>query len=619
MALVYVIMIVAILTVVTVTILQAADQDIRFTKQDEDTSQAYYYAKSGVEIAVGYILKTLDNTAPAEPETITYYGKLGKASFSTSIPVDDKGREDYNIKFTITIVPGVGEDAEGKKNKTTYIIQSTGYSGGMSENGSSASGATATAMRFEIDYEELKRSVEGGQGSDVGANIPPVVADDFTTNYALFTKELIDLDSGSPTIIGDVGTNSGPVRLNYSSRIYDSDNGYGTIYLGPGAEVIYPQWRTRDWIEEEFEPDLEFPAFPVMPPAPEAPGFPEVPDSSGIGFSDDVTSGKRITLAPGSITKYKKVSLGWNDVLTFDMQGDATVIIEKFESSGEIRLSGQGKLTMVIRDDIDGSRTLINKDGDPTRLTLIAEGSKINLKSGGNGSSVSATVFAPNADISASNTNINGDLIIGGDSLEFSGVSHNGALYALNNNAEIEYNGNRSLVQGTYTKIYSNGKKLTISPAHLQGEVYLTHAKAQVNLGSSTTFRGNILTFGNSVTVSGAASLAGHIVAPNPDAEIRFTGGSDHEGAVITAGKKLSFSGGSVAMKGLLFAPEAEFSLTGGARIYGSIMSKSFIADGGSYLAFEEISCANLPVFIEPTEIKNAESNWRAKGRWTAN
>jgi len=611
MAIVYVIMVVAVVTVVTVTIWQATEHEVRSVAREELKSQAYYYARSGVEIAVGYIMENLDNEEIFNSNGTTYYGKLGQIPFSTSIPVDAYGREDYNIMFNIAIEK-TGEEVK-------YLIQSTGFAGNVGADGSSGTRASANALGFEITHDALEKSVEGGLGGEVGPDIPPIVSNDYTTNYAVFTKELIDLNSGSPVIRGDIGTNSGPVLMNYSSHVYNLENGDGSIYLGPGAEINYPQWRTKDWEEVRFQPELQFPPVPQMPAAPEAPDYPEIPDGSGVGYTSDITSSKTVTLTSGGTTKYKNVNLGWNDVLTFSMQGDAAVIIENFSSSGEIRLTGQGKLLLVIKDDIDGSRTLINRNGDPSRLTLYVDGSNVSFQSGGDGSAVSGAIFAPNADLTAVNTDINGDIIIGGDTLYFSGVSHNGALYALNENAEIGYNGNRDLVPGTNTFIFTNGRRLTIAPAHLQGVIYLTNPKAQVDLGSSSTFRGNILTHGSRIDVSGSAVLKGHIVAPNPNAEICFTGGADHEGAVITGGKKLSFSGGTLSMRGILFAPDADFELKGGAMIYGSITSKTLVAEGGSSVSFEKVVYDDLPVVLDPTEVERAEANWRVYGTWVAN
>jgi hypothetical protein len=614
MAIVYVLLIVTVVTFVAVTIWQATEHSGRTAAREEVRSQAYFNARSGVEIAVGYILNDPENESFFDEDGVTYYGRLGRVPFSTTIPTDESGREDYNISFTIRADRTAGEN---DSDRIEYQIWSVGYDLARSEAVTTAQGGSVS-LGFVITRELLEKSVDGELGGEPGPDIPPLVSREMRLNYAVFVKRFIDLDSGSPAIYGETGTNSGPVLMNYSSHIRREDGTDGVIYLGPGAEVSYPQWRTKDWEEIGFAPEIRFPALPDLPAAPEVPEYPAIPDASGIAGSEDISSGGTITLPAGSITKFGKVALGSNDILTFDMKGDATVFIDSLSSGGEIRLSGQGHLLMVVGSGIDGSRTVINSGGDPSRLTLYVTGSEIRFNSGGSGSSVSAVVFAPDADIFASyNTNIKGDIVTGGDRLVFNGVCHDGALYALNENAIIEYTGNRFPAEGTETFIYSRGKKLTVSPAHLRGDAYLTNPDAQVSLGSSTTFHGNILTRGKRIDVSGAAVLKGHIVAPNPGMEIRFSDGSSHEGAIISGGKVLSFTGGSVSVRGLLFAPEAEFLLRNGARVCGSIMSDSFSADGGSSVIFEEIVYDDLPVSIEPTELENTDTNWRVHGEWT--
>ncbi|MGI6577569.1 MAG: DUF7305 domain-containing protein [Eubacteriales bacterium] len=597
-ALIYVILIATVVTAAGVILWQSSGAGLRASERNEQQSQAYYNAKSAVEIAVGQILDDIDAAADQEP--VTYYGVLGMSQLSTSPIYKSDGTEAHDFSFTLSVAE--------QDDDILFIIDSVGYGGRSKDK------RTMCKITFQITKTDLLKSVEGG-GDVIEGEIPPVVAKDHTTNYVLFVRSTIDLSSGSPYIIGQVGTNKGPVLLNYSSRISSDDGGNGILYLGPEAKVEHPQYRTVDWHEIHFEKELEIPAVPAPPKAPEVPKLPELPEDSSIEWRDDILTGGVVDIESGTVQGFEKIELGWNDVLTLRLNGDAVVVADKIESSGTIKLEGRGNLLLIVNKGLDGNRrTSINAYGDSERLVLYYSGKDIEL---GSGSAIAGTIFAPNADIEANYpTDISGELIVGGKDISFNGLSHDGTFYALNQSANIKYSANRPLLESVTTNIYSNGKKTEIAAAQLAGDIYLNSTEAEFSIYGGSVLSGNVITAGRKVDIRGGALLKGHIMAPNTRSTISITGGAKYGGGIVTGGKSVDVSGGSNLERALIFAPEADVNMDGGVHIIGGIIADTFSATSGT-LCYEEMRFDDLPVHIEPTEDESADRvNWRVYGSW---
>ena len=391
------------MTVVTaagIVIYKSSDEGMQNAERSRQQSQAYYNAKSGIEIAVGQILYDID----AEFDNVKLYGKLGHSLLSDEPIRDEKGNEIQDFYVTINTTK------EGSETK--YLITSIGHSYGSTV---ARAEARAASLDFQITKDDLLRSVEGRSGDDIGVGDNPILSSDFTSNYALFTQNNIDLYSGSPTIIGQVGTNSGPVKLDYAGRVIAANGSNGIINLGPGAEIYYPEYRDIDFDVVYFDEAVPFPQVPDLPQAPEVPALPGIPRNSGIAWVSNELTGGVVELASGAVNGYRRVSLEWNDILTFRLNGDAVVVVENYSSTGEVKVEGNGKLLLVIKDGLgNNNRTMINKDGDREQLAIYYDGNKISL---GSASSISGTIYAPEAGFNSTNpTDIDGDIIIGAKS-----------------------------------------------------------------------------------------------------------------------------------------------------------------------------------------------------------
>ncbi len=640
----------AVVVVISSVFWYASSSRIIHATRNANQIQAYYFARSGVEAALG--LLDTEGFFPHE-FPIKFYGDLD--DFNKGEPGED---EDYSIKFSIS-------ESEGNDG---LIIVSEGRVGG-------AQGAQSTADNLTFLLPGW--TAEGGRPIDTGNSGH---GNSFTFNYAVFTQDDITL-SGSASIEGPVGTNSGHVELGNSTNceITNAGDFPGILSLGPGADVNKPD-QTQG--VDHFSPEKELPAvpnipdLPVFPSYPNYPGYPDYPNLSGsapkqLSVNNNVTE----SLDPTTINVYNLISFSWDETLTFDLNGDTTVVIQDINGSGNINLSGQGNLFLVVDKNLDGLMD-VNTEGCQNRLTVLYMGTSINRPSssnfygdlyapnatfsassnftmagdlviggssvnlgwsnniegsiyasnatfntnsnstmagdlviGGNSinigssNSINGSIYAPIANMNTTNSvDISGNIITGGTSINFNGVSHNGNLYASNDNASIKYSGNRSLVAGTITNIYSKGIKIEINTAHLQGNIHLSNQNAEFYLGGSSSLIGNIYTQGTNVDAPGNVEFQGFIYAPNNNATISIQGSSSIAtvGGIITAGSSVSFIGNASAFHGVVYAPNADVSVNGSSDICGAVVSKTFDGGNGNRAAvsYVPISTENFPIPI---------------------
>ncbi|NLX91369.1 MAG: hypothetical protein GXZ07_07245, partial [Firmicutes bacterium] len=125
-----------VITITGITLWQASTSGTIQVEGDGSSTQAYFYAKSGVELAVGLLQDNPDYLSP-EDDPVTFYGRLSDTAFSRT----DTG--DYNIKIEI------------ERDDNNYFIRSTGI---VNVAGAKESQATANSLGFLISVKQLKES-----------------------------------------------------------------------------------------------------------------------------------------------------------------------------------------------------------------------------------------------------------------------------------------------------------------------------------------------------------------------------------------------------------------------------------------------------------------------------
>jgi hypothetical protein len=194
--------------------------------------------------------------------------------------------------------------------------------------------------------------------------------------------------------------------------------------------------------------------------------------------------------------------------------------------------------------------------------------------------------------------------------LSFTDININ-SNYTLNINVG---NSNRSMVV--------NNLSLPNGNIVIQGNGTLTiYVKGNITMGSGSV----INTGGNvdklkiylkgsgdpsnpkNIALSGSQDIYGSLFAE--DANISFSGGSGFQGHIITGGKKITISGGAYANTQLFYAPSADFTISGGGTIKGSIIANSLTATGGSDIIYQALNINNLPFISDNNTVNSATIN----------
>ncbi|MDD4169478.1 MAG: pilus assembly PilX N-terminal domain-containing protein [Desulfotomaculaceae bacterium] len=370
-----------VVSIVGVTIWHGSASDALQVERDENSAQAYYYAKSGVEIALGRIMENIGSYKPGDEEG-PFYGKLGDAAFSTSPTKDANGNDDYNIEFKITMSTVNGEDE--------FYIRSKGY---VRSGGARGVQAASSSLGYKIKRDAL---VAGG--------MPPL--------DMIYSLEDITLD-GSSKIVGDTGTNSterNSVKLAWSTNIE------GKLFIGPGGDP--------DAVIDAKNPSGNLPQGSAVSASVRnypLPQFPEFPTS--IPEQEDISLSGKASKTISEDGYFSKIEIKADTTLTIDTgSGDRIIRVGTLDMpQGHIVLRGTGRLFLYVDDYIfmQGSST-INNNGDSNRAFLYYNGSG-DLEWSGN-QKVYGSAYINNADLAiGGSASITGHIVSGGDSVNVTG------------------------------------------------------------------------------------------------------------------------------------------------------------------------------------------------------
>ena len=384
-AMVMALVIMLIAAVAGVTLWHVGNTDVLEVERDANEVEAFYLAKSGVEIAVGLIKNNIKVTGDYQPPDAFFYGKLGDTSFSnTETP-------DYSIKFHI--------DKEGND----FIIESTGYARTLGAEGTQVA---ANALGFKISQNNLLDRVAGGGG---GSKVPPPTLDMI---FSLGKIEMI----GSPKIVGDTGTNLKDLNSVVFGSSPHSIIESGDLYIGPGGEWFTvvdfsggsPSTRVPDGSILNLEKVRNYPL----------PQFPDFPDSLTTKESIELKGNSSMTIANDGY--YPKIEISSNTTLEIDT-GNANRIIRvgELDVKGDIVLQGTGRLYLYVENNFDFGGN-INQNGDFKNVVIYYAGAN-DLRFTGN-QKLFGSIYIKNANLTiGGSTGITGHIVTGGNEVEVSG------------------------------------------------------------------------------------------------------------------------------------------------------------------------------------------------------
>lgn len=372
-------------------------------EQETNSVRAHYYAKSGVEVAMGLIISNYDSNEGISDSILDqwFYGGI-----DTGFTKDENNPPDHNISFRISL----------DDTKSNLIIESWGY---VRRGDRVVVGMESVG--YMIDYAELKEIIGGSTGGSGGVPM------------ALFAENGIEM-KGSIVIKGTVATNSteaNAVKFFGTTNIKEGD-----LYIGvsgdPDTVVSIPNWssvkqRIPDGEIKNLEEPLNFP-LPIFP------SFPEDLPSRG---SFDTPEEKSYYISEDGY--YDEIKITSNRKVSIDLKNGTRVIRVKRLNieQGSIKLLNVGpnsKLVLYVDDSIFiGGSSQVNFGGNYRNVDVFYKGSS-SLSFPGDTRFV-GSLFAESADIYILNSGgFTGDIVTGGTNVKVSGNvnAYTRVLYAPN-------------------------------------------------------------------------------------------------------------------------------------------------------------------------------------------
>lgn len=379
----FALLILIVVSVAGVFLTQVAAMQIKQAGRGMDKLKAHYYAKSGVEMAVGLIKSQGQDAFPVGHE-ITYYGDLESGEFASNA---DRKRN-YSIAFAVTI-----EDDDMVSITSAGIIRDKSDSQRIAEQ---------ETISFDVPLQYILDQIGGG---DTGEFL------------ALFIKEQLAL-TGSSNISGAVVTmadRSGSVSLTGNPRIN------GDIYVSPNAEdpqqvVNEPRFVTGKVNHFASVRDYGLPVFPDFPS-----NLPTMGDLTADWYP--IPEGGWTIDSSGY---YDTITV--KQILTINV-GDSDLLLRikdlRVEGSGQIVINrmGQGRVVMFIEDQFElVGGTAINSLGSRDDLNVFYDGTRTVDLAGD--VELVGNLYARNADVRLGGSGgLKGDLICGGTHVEIDGAA----------------------------------------------------------------------------------------------------------------------------------------------------------------------------------------------------
>ena len=372
-------------------------------EQETNSVRAHYYAKSGVEVAMGLIISNYDSNEGISDSILDqwFYGGI-----DTGFTKDENNPPDHNISFRISL----------DDTKSNLIIESWGY---VRRRDRVVAGMESVG--YMIDYAELKEIIGGSTGGSGGVPM------------ALFAENGIVM-TGSIGIIGTVATNS----TKADAVVFETTNiKQGDLYIGvsgdPDTVVSIPNWSpVKERIHHGEIKNLEE---PLNFPLPIFPGFPEDLPSRGSFDTPEEESYYYIS----EDGYYDEIKITSDRKVSIDLKNGTRVIRVKRLNieQGSIKLLNVGpnsKLVLYVDDSISiGGDSQVNIYGNYRNLDVFYKGSS-SLSFPGITRFV-GSLFAESADIYILNSGgFTGDIVTGGTYVKVSGFvnAYTRVLYAPN-------------------------------------------------------------------------------------------------------------------------------------------------------------------------------------------
>src|SRR5699024_9519068 len=163
---------------------------------------------------------------------------------------------------------------------------------------------------------------------------------------------------------------------------------------------------------------------PKLPPFPAIPNLNCLPNgNNGIVKNCDVSVNKNSSkkLSLNDDIYIRTLNINENVILEIDLNDkDRTIVVDKFNVSGSMKIKGNGTLNLYIRDEFNLSHGEININGSSKNLNIFYTGSKAFFLSGAQ--KIYGSLYVKNADINlTASGGIMGNIFSGGNSIILNG------------------------------------------------------------------------------------------------------------------------------------------------------------------------------------------------------
>ncbi len=355
-ALIIVIIVMALLLILAPAIVLSSNTEVNQTTRYENVMQAYLYARSGIDSALGWLVEEGNINEDFKDEdsydgTAFLYGNLNSFSLSASELTDESD-----------IQVSVMEDSDG------IHLSSIG-----TYNGSTR----------QIDLLLQLTTVNNSSNE-----MPAIDKAVFAMAEGDYANPVIYLQGSSSIIIGDVGANTtgeGSIYFFNDGSVIGNEFQDGSIYLyADDDNVIYVKRGDIEDMEGDVVtgepywnyPDFDFPVFPSYPEHP----FYKVTlgtkeyilvENGDLDFSVGKNLADGLTLPLNGNYEFGDIIVDKNSIGTLDLGGeDRYIVCDNLDiSNGHLNLitDGGGTLTIYVRNTIElgaGSTLNTGSEGD---------------------------------------------------------------------------------------------------------------------------------------------------------------------------------------------------------------------------------------------------------------
>ena len=583
-----------VISIIGAALMTVVMSKARQTNDLEKRTQAYFFARSGVEIAREYVNEKRKNDEQFfDEKVIVLQGDLssennGELSFDFQDVTNVWSKDDVRASFEASassfrnheVVTAIWRNSES----TNFL--SSGNAGNMTRT-----------LAFTCS-----------EGSDPTGGLPEF-------DMAVFAKTDFEITNGS--IVGSIGTEStvaGSVRIMNGSITgginvgpngdtgvgYWSGNKNKGFSVNEGAVVQSEEWIWNQWLKFRTIGTLSEPrnyTLPDMPSLYPDPVFQSFPVQSSMEQHSEIN---------GSWSKTTVTEEGYfpsiliNGEVEVDLRGNQsfTMLTESFKlnNDGPFTVKGPGRLDLFVNDNFS------TVDYGSIRLT---DGAELYIHVNGSfevGCNMSATGLYVNSNSSFLHKNgklsILEEAIIKSSSFKSRGggeIDLHGGKFEVHTSDFFEIDDGRS-IKNIGTGIV-RARNLEIKNGHISlssgsDKSLILFAENTYSMGSDSSINNSnedeaakrvaLYYYGSSpVTIGGGQTFIGTVHSGSPEAQLNMTEGGKIVGTIITASEDVIISGGSQANVTAVYAPNAHVEHNNGT-VNGAIVCDTYAMSGGA-------------------------------------